>query len=198
MCFVAAVFCLNSADSRERDLFWFLQADRFEYLEQEEAWIWDLQGWIGGDEHKFWWKTEGEIDGDEGELQLLYSQAISPFWDLQLGVRHVVEPEPAKYSAVIGIQGLAPQWFEIDAALFFAEDGDVEARLEVEYDLLLTQRWILQPRIELDSEHEKTEAGFRLRYEIRREFAPYVGVAWIDSRGHRDDVSLIAGTTFWF
>lgn len=198
LCWSIAICCLSSADAQERDVFWFLQMDRLEYQQEEDTWLWDMQGWVGGDEQKLWWKTEGEVDGNDAELQLLYSRAISSYWDLQLGVRHVVEPEPSEYSAVIGIQGLAPQWFEIDAAAFLDENGDLEARLEVEYDLLLTQQLVLQPRIELSSENEKTEFGLRLRYEIRREIAPYVGVSWHDSQGQRGDVSLIAGATFWY
>ena len=179
-------------------IFSFVQLDRFEYQEHEEDWIWDMQGWIGADLHKFWWKTEGEVDGDDAELQLLYSRAISPFWDLQLGLRHSLEPRPAENYAVIGLQGLAPQWFEIDLAAFVSDDGDLTARLEVEYDLLLTQRLILQPRVELDSESKTSALDLRVRYEIKREIAPYIGVSWTKTSGREDYISLVAGARFWF
>ena len=184
-----------------QDRFFFLQADRFEYVADPEHWLWDVQGWYGTDENKFWWKTEGELDSDgteEAELQLLYSRAVSAFWDLQFGVRQDIEPTPSVSYAVIGLQGLAPQWFEIDMAAFIDENGDVSARLEAEYDLLLTQRLILQPRAEFDTGPESLGIGLRLRYEIRREIAPYIGVSWQDRKGEDNFVSLVAGARFWF
>jgi copper resistance protein B len=184
-----------------QDRFFFLQADRFEYVADPEHWLWDVQGWFGTDENKFWWKTEGELDGDgaeEAELQLLYSRAVSAFWDLQFGVRQNIEPTPSVSYAVVGLQGLAPQWFEIDMAAFIDENGNVSARLEAEYDLLLTQRLILQPRAELDTGPESLGIGLRLRYEIRREIAPYIGVSWQGRKGEDNVVSLVAGARFWF
>ncbi|MGI9205984.1 MAG: copper resistance protein B [Woeseiaceae bacterium] len=184
--------------AEDANIFTFVQLDRFEYQEYEESWIWDMQGWVGGDRQKFWWKTEGEIDGNDAEIQLLYSRAISPFWDLQMGVRRAIEPQPAENYAVLGLQGLAPQWFEIDLAAFVSDDGDLSARLEIEYDALLTQRLILQPRLEFNSESESTEIDLRLRYEIKREIAPYLGISWNNSSGQKDYVSLVAGARFWF
>lgn len=195
---VGALFCAAPSTAEDAGVFSLVQLDRFEYREHEDDWIWDMQGWIGGDSHKFWWKTEGEVAGDDVEIQLLYSRAISPFWDLQLGVRHELEPRPTENYAVVGLQGLAPQWFEVDLAAFVGEDGDLSARLEVEYDLLLTQRMILQPRIELDSETKTTALDLRVRYEIRREIAPYLGVSWTNTSGRNDYVSLVAGARFWF
>ena len=95
-------------------------------------------------------------------------------------------------------QGLAPQWFEIDLAAFVSDDGDLTARLEVEYDLLLTQRLILQPRVELDSESKTSALDLRVRYEIKREIAPYIGVSWTKTSGREDYISLVAGARFWF
>ena len=191
------IFAAPSA-AEDPNIFSLVQLDRFEYQEHEEDWIWDMQGWIGGDLNKFWWKTEGEIDGDDAEIQMLYSRAISPFWDVQVGLRHNIEPHPAENFAVIGIQGLAPQRFEIDLAAFVSEDGNMSARLEIEYDLLLTQRLILQPRLEFDTESESTGVDLRLRYEIKREIAPYLGVSWNNKSGRKDYVSLVAGARFWF
>jgi copper resistance protein B len=208
---------------------WFALLDRLEYQTNEGAGqlIWDGQGWYGGDYNKFWLKTEGErsLEGGgfgEVEVQGLYSRAIRPFWDVQVGVRQDIKPDnPSRTFGVIGIQGLAPYWFEVDAAAFISDDGDISARLEVEYDLLLTQRLIMQPRFETNiaiqdvallgvgSGVNDVELGLRLRYEIKREFAPYVGVNWSRKLGETADfaranfedpgsASLVAGIRFWF
>ena len=212
------------AQADEHDTLVLVQADRLEYQRDDSTWLWDLQGWIGNDYRKFWWKTQGEFDDgptDEAELQLLYSRAISPFFDLQVGLRHDIDPEPSRSFVVAGIQGLAPQWIEIDAAAFISEDGDISARFEAEYELLLTQRLVLQPRFEIDlalqdvpelqlgSGVTNTDIGLRLRYEIRREIAPYVGISWqkfyggtadfLETAGEDDDsFSVLAGIRFWF
>lgn len=206
----------------------FLQADRLEIQSNEGAplLLWDAQGWYGGDLDKLWIKTEGDyaLEGkslEEAEIQALYSRAITPYFDLQAGVRHDVEPHPSKTHGVAGIQGLAPYWFEIDAAAFFSEDGDVSARVEAEYDLLLTQRLILQPRAEFDLAVQdvaeigvgaglsSAEIGLRLRYEIIRQAAPYIGISWARKVGRTADfaraggedveaVSIVAGFRLWF
>ncbi|MEM8982634.1 MAG: copper resistance protein B [Pseudomonadota bacterium] len=166
-------------------------AEQFEWLDDDEL-GWEAQGWVGGDEHKLWLKTEGAADDDAAleavEWQALYSRAIHPFWDIQAGLRVDAEPGPTRTFATLGVQGLAPYWFEIDAALFISDDGDLSARAEIEYELLLTQRLILQPKLEIDAAVNddvetgvyrginSVEAGLRLRYEWRREFAPYVGI----------------------
>jgi copper resistance protein B len=203
-------------------------ADRFEYVDGNghEQLLWDVDAWHGGDLHKLWLKSEGEqgVDGggtEGAELQVLYSRAVSPYFDLQAGIRHDFEPGPQRTYAVMGFQGLAPYWFEVDVAAFLSERGDLTASVEVEYELLLTQRLILQPRIELAlaaqrvSEREmgrgvtEVEAGLRLRYEIRRALAPYVGVEWQrivgdsrelarDAGEDLEDVVWVAGIRFWF
>jgi copper resistance protein B len=208
----------------ETHAFNFVRADRLEYRQDDGELLWDLQGWTGGDEKKLWWKTEGELDGDDvtgAELQLLYSKAVSPFFDLQIGLRQDLEPDPNRAFAVVGLQGLAPQWFEIDAAAFLSDDGDLSARFEAEYDLYLTQRLVLQPRFEvnagasdvaelgLGSGLRTTALDLRLRYEFRRKFAPYLGVSWRKSYGDTGDafvaagsdddlVTFVAGARFWF
>ncbi|MEO0972828.1 MAG: copper resistance protein B, partial [Pseudomonadota bacterium] len=117
--------------------------------------VWEAQGWLGTDRHKWWVKTEGERPTDDNafeefELQSLYSRALTAFWDLQAGIRHDLSPNPSRTYAVVGMQGLAPYLFEVDAALFLSDRGDLSARLEVEYELRLTQRLLLQPRLELN------------------------------------------------
>ncbi|MFK7731663.1 MAG: copper resistance protein B [Pseudomonadales bacterium] len=186
----------------------------------------DAQGWIGGDVQKLWLKTEAEYETTSGrfegaEIQALYSRAITPFWDLQLGIRQDIKPEPTRSYVVIGAQGMAPYWFELDGQLFVSDEGDASARLEAEYELRLSQRLILQPRMELSvafSDDEDTsvgaglsqvEAGVRLRYEITREFAPYLGVSMNRAFGRTkeftqavsegaEQVSFVAGIRFWF
>ena len=189
-----------------------------------DPWVLDAQAWIGQDLNKFWLKLEGEyLDGktEEAEVQALYSRAVAPYWDLQLGWRHDIRPEPSRDWLAIGFEGLAPYWFEIDAAAFIGESGQLGVRLEGEYEWMLTQRWVLSPEMELNlhtRNDERTgtgsglsdlELGLRLRYEIRREFAPYVGVNWTRKFGNTadfaraegedtNDVQIVAGVRVWF
>ncbi len=191
---------------------------------------WDVQGWIGTDYHKLWVKTEGEDrrpspGGGEAELQVLYSRLIAPFWDLQAGLRYDrlygEGPDRDRSFAVLGLEGLAPYRFELEPALFLSAAGDLSARLTATYDLLFTQRLILQPRFETNlaaqqvSRHgvgrglDDLELGLRLRYELRRELAPYVGVNWLRRFGDSadlaraegeqvTDLSILAGVRVWF
>ncbi len=191
----------------------FTLFDRLEYGDADDGtnnYLWDAQGWIGGDYNKFWWRTEGEGVAGGGrpestEFQALYNRSISPFWGIQAGLRYDINPEPDTGYAVLGLQGLAPYWFETTAALFASEDGNLSFRGEFEYELLLSQRLILQPRLEfnasasdvselgLGSGLNNTEAGLRLRYEIRREFAPYIGVRWEKLYGETKNIAQDAG-----
>ncbi len=160
---------------------------------------WDTQGWVGNDDHKFWWKAEGDaiLDGaDEGDadLQAFYARPLSAFWYLQAGVRYEQVWEPGstdeRFSAALGVQGLAPYKFDVEPTLYLTDDGDVLAQFTGSYDLYLTQRVVLQPRVELNaSAQDVPESGLgagvnnidfdlRLRYEFRREIAPYVGIRY--------------------
>lgn len=185
----------------------------------------NAEAWYGGDINKLWLKTE--IEGDFGrkpeqaEVQALYSRAIDPWWNLQAGVRYDLRPNPERAYLVLGIEGLAPYWFEVDAAAFVSHKGDVSARFEVENDQRLTQKLVLQPRIELDlaaqdvpeigvgSGLSTAELGLRLRYEVKREFAPYVGVAYERAFGNTADFrraasdkaggwNFLVGVRAWF
>ena len=198
--FAWILFLLSPATAAGENYFFFM-ADRLEFVAEPEHGLWDVQGWYGGDEHKFWWKSEGDFDSngiEEADVQLLYSGAVSAFWDLQLGLRQSIEPSPSSTYAVIGFQGLAPQWFEVDVAAFVSDDGDLSARFEAEYDLRLTQRLVLQPRVEFETGPDSVSLDLRLRYEIRREIAPYFGVSWQDRNGEEAFVSFVAGARFWF
>lgn len=195
-----------------------------------ETYSWDAQFWYGGDIDKFWLKTEGggELGGEvEGvELQALWSHAIDPWFDLQAGIRQDLQPGPDRTHLVLGVQGLAPYWFEIEGAVFLSTRGEVTARVEAEYDLRLTQRLILQPLIEADFSLQdvpelrlgagltSAEVGARLRYEFHPRsglavVAPYVGIqyerAFGDTANFRraagEDAggwSLLLGVRTWF
>ena len=169
---------------------------------------WQAQAWIGKDLNKIWFKTEGEIVDshvEKAEIQLLYSRAIAPFWDAQIGWRHDIKPTPDRDWLTIGVQGLAPYFFETDVALFIGEKGNIGLRTQFEYEFLLTQKWILSPEIEanffskndsdvsLGSGLSDVNVGLRLRYEIKREFAPYIGVEWTKSYGNTADYMAAAG-----
>ena len=169
---------------------------------------WENKSWIGGDVNRFWFRTEGEAeDGDveTAHLHALYGRAIHPWWDVVAGVRQDFRPGPAQTWAAIGIQGLAPYWFEVEATAYIGESARTHFRVETEYEFLLTNRLILQPLVELEiygkSDPERgigagvssAEAGLRLRYEFRREFAPYVGVTWDRKLFGTADLAQAAG-----
>jgi copper resistance protein B len=186
---------------------------------------WDGEGWFGGDINRLVIKSEGSGAVGEGiedaEIQALYSRAIGPYFNLQAGVRYDIKPNPSRTYATVGFEGLAPYWFEVEGALFLSDKGDVLARLEGYYDQRITQRLILQPRAEFNlaaqdvpengigSGLSDIELGLRLRYEIAREFAPYVGVSWDRKVGDTADfaraagedpssASLVLGVRAWF
>jgi copper resistance protein B len=184
----------------------------------------DTKGWLGGDRNRFWFRAEADSeDGRVGEAEthLLYGRQISRWWDVVGGVRQDARPGPARTWAAIGIQGLAPYWFEVELTGYVDAEGRTHFRGEVEYELLLTNRLVLQPLIEVDvhgkSDPERgigaglstIDTGFRLRYEVRRELAPYVGVTWNKKFGrtaefaeaageHLGGARLVTGVRLWF
>ena len=219
--------CPDPAAADESQLFTLIEAEQFEYraTNGEATVSWDAQGWIGGDYDKIWLKTQGDDlrDGPvrNAEIQVLYSRTIAAFWDLQVGGRYDVKPDPSRGFAVLGIQGLAPYFFEVDAAAFISDEGDVSGRIEAEYELLLTQRLIAKPSAELNAAIQdleelgigsglsEVELGLRLRYEIVRELAPYLGVSWERKIGPTadfarrqgadvGDLTFVTGVRFWF
>ncbi|MGN5375695.1 copper resistance protein B [Sphingomonas hankookensis] len=189
-----------------------------------DGYRWDGEFWHGGDVNRLTVKSEGEgtfRDSAGGEVQALYSRAIGPYFNVQAGVRQDVAPGPNRTYATVGFEGLAPYWFDVEGALFLSDRGDVLGRVEGYYDQRITQRLILQPRVELalsaqdvrssrlGSGVTDAEGGLRLRYEIAREFAPYVGVSWERTFGDtaryaRTDgdgtggFSFVAGVRTWF
>lgn len=203
----------------------YLNVDQFEWRNADEASImaWDVTAWSGKSLDKLWFNAEGErVRGhtEHAETQLLYSHAISSYWDAQAGVRSDIDPQPDQHWATLGMRGVAPYFFDIDAQLFVADGGRSAARIGVEYELMLTQKLVLVPDIELNaygkddvergigSGLSSLEAGLRLRYEIVREFAPYIGVThertlgdtadMVEADGdERSETMLVIGISAW-
>jgi copper resistance protein B len=185
---------------------------------------WDAKGWVGGDVDRLWLRTEGERARgrtEKAEIQALWGHSISPWWDLVGGLRQDFKPGDSESWAAFGLQGMALYNFEAEATVFIGEAGQTAARLEGDYDILLTNRLVLQPTAEVNfygkndpqrgigSGLSDSEVGLRLRYEIRREFAPYMGVTWNRSYGKSADYAReegedrsewrwVVGVRLWF
>lgn len=185
---------------------------------------WDATGWAGYSMNRLWLRTEGDRpSGSSGEAQteILYGRPVAAWWDLVAGVRHDVGPGPARTYAALGVQGLAPQWFHVEATAYVGERGQAGARLQADYDWLFTSRLILTSRVEAHAwsdDDERTgigsglseaSLGLRLRYETRPELAPYLGVEWSGLFGDTADIAraageerretrVVAGLRWWF
>lgn len=203
-----------------------LLVDRLEVVKTDDntSATYDLQAWYGRDYDRAVLKAEGNLDDgrlEEAQTELLWGHAIATFWDTQLGVSFDSGDGPNRSWLAFGVQGLAPYWFEVDTTAYVGEQGRTALSFEAEYELLLTQKLILQPRIEADlygkSDTERglgsglsdLSLGLRLRYEIRREIAPYLGVEWARKFGETEDLAraagedaretrFVAGLRFWF
>jgi copper resistance protein B len=185
---------------------------------------WDFTGWLGGDIDRLWLRSEGErINStlEHAELQALWGHSITPWWDLVGGIRQDFKPGPSQTWAAFGVQGMALYNFESEITGFVGDSGQTALRLKGEYDFLVTNRLILQPMAEVNFYGKNdasrsigvglanSEVGLRLRYEIRREFAPYIGVTWNRSYGNtadfaradgasRSETRVLAGVRMWF
>ena len=212
--------CSAGAHADDTGRYALTMADRLEYQFDPETVVWDLQGYYGDDYHKFWWKTEGDLEGGEIEeawVDLLYSRAWTAFFDLQAGVRLDRVNDTTHTSLAVALLGLSPYRFEMDTTLLFDEYGGVRLQAEFERDFLVTQRLILQPRAEallatkdtpelaVSSGFNELELELRLRYEFHRKFAPYLGVAWTrrygdaaTAAGSTEDTTVVAGLRAWF
>lgn len=204
-----------------------LLLDQFEYAHDNhgnDAVFLDGEFWYGGDFDRLWLKAEGEYA--EGRLEdlrteALWNHAIGSYWGAQLGVRQDSGGGPGRTWAAVGVQGLAPFWFDTEATFYLGQNGRTAARVQFEYEELLTQRLVLQPRFEINlygrddprrgigSGLSNAELGLRLRYEVRREFAPYIGVVWRQRYGrtadfaraqvgHAGELQFVAGVRAWF
>lgn len=190
-----------------------------------DGYRWEGEAWFGGDLNRLIIKTEGEGTFGEpiedAEVQLLYARAVAPYWNAHIGVRHDIAPNPSRTHAVLDIEGVAPYWFHLTGQLFLSNKGEVSARAEASYDQRLTQRLILTPRLEANlaaqdvpvlgvgSGLSDIELGLRMRYEVTKKFAPYVGVEWAKKVGDTarfarasgedaDVTNFVAGIRFWF
>ena len=216
---------LNSfaMDDMSPPLQWMLNGDQLEWRDSDEGDLlaWDISGWYGGDIYRATMATEGEsLDGEieAHETRLGLEKSISPFWNLDGGWRHDWQPDdPERDWAFLGIHGTAPWYIETDARLFVGEDGLTNFRLDLAYELLFTQKLALEPELELNAYGKdddelgiragftSLEAGLRLRYEIVRQFAPYVGVNHesllgdtADLADHVAETTFVAGIRFWY
>ena len=206
--------------------FAMLRMDRLEAVRSDNntSGLYDLQAWFGRTYDRLVLKAEGSVDNgklEEASTELLWGHAVATYWDAQLGLRYDSGEEPNRGWLALGVQGLAPYWFELDITGYVGEQGRTALSLEAEYEILFTQRLILQPRLEADvygkEDAERgtgaglsdVSAGLRLRYEIRREFAPYAGVEWAGRYGGTADYAraagldssearAVAGVRFWF
>ncbi len=184
----------------------------------------DAMARIGRDYDKLVIKAEGEVANgkiQESRTEALWSHAFAPFWDSQLGVRLDSGVGPSRTWLAFGVQGLAPYWFDVSATAYAGSGGRSALRLSAEYELLITQKLVLQPRVEANF-YGKTDAqrgvgkglsdvtsGIRLRYEFSRQFAPYIGVERASRFGSTADLAraagepasvtrYVAGVRFWF
>jgi copper resistance protein B len=173
----------------------FALADELEWQRGDGAssFVWKARGWVGKDRDRLWFRSSGEAEEGglgAGSVEALYGRMISPWWDVVAGIRQDVRPGDPQTWAAIGLQGLAPYWFHVEATAYVGASGRTRFELETEYEVLLSNRLIVQPLVELDiygkddpdrgigAGLSEIETGMRLRYEIRREFAPYIGVVW--------------------
>lgn len=205
--------------------FWAVLGDRLEYNTGSKSTVYDLSGWYGTTYDRFVVKAEGDIANgrlEESQTDLLWGHAVSAYFDSQLGVRFDQYDEGKNREwLALGMQGLAPYWFELDMTAYLGSNGRTAFTIEAEYELLFTQKLILQPRVEM-SLHGKNDpdngvgqglsdisAGLRLRYEFTRQFAPYFGVEWSGAYGNTadyrrtageqaKDTQFVAGLRFWF
>lgn len=203
---------------------YFVLFDQFEGQAGDgpEGVSWDTKGWVGTDRNRLWFRSEGDRSGrlEQAQTNLLYGRAISRWWDVIAGVRLDTLPDTPRTAVAFGVQGLAPYWFEVEASAYVETSGRTHVRIETEYDLLLTNRLVLQPLVEfeiygradlerrIDAGLSTGELGLRLRYELRREFAPYVGMVWnrkffgtadlAEAAGDRTSGARLAvGVRFW-
>ncbi len=187
-----------------------LRLDRLEAADVDGETVvpFDLEAWLGKTYDRGVLKSEGELAGgdlEDARTELLWAHAIAPYWDSELGVRYDSGAGPNRTWLAAGIEGLAPYRFDLELTAYVGESSRTALRFDASYDMLLTQRLILEPRVEANFYgKDDVERGLgtgladaalelRLRYEIRRELAPYVGVAWVDEYGGTEDLTRAAG-----
>ncbi|MCD2516750.1 copper resistance protein B [Massilia sp. G4R7] len=217
---------LGNHEMNDNAPFWKVLVDKAEAAkgDGERSQNVEIEAWYGNDYNKAWVKVEGERRGgalEAARTELLWDRAFAPFWSTQLGIRHDSGEGPSRNWLAFGVQGLAPYWFETEATAYWRPGGGFAARLNAKYEILFTSRLILEPELAANlysrsdleggtgSGLSDINAGLRLRYEVTRQFAPYVGVTWSrqfgrtaditrHSGGDRNEVQAVAGVRFWF
>ena len=219
---VAAPFGSPIQDQR---IYWHGLFDQFEArIGTENSFRWDGEGWVGTDTNRLWLKSEGTVTNGtvgDGSHQALYDRPLTTYFDVQAGIRYDIDSGPSRGWAALGIQGLVPQWFDVEVTLYASDSGHFAARFEAFYELLLTNQLILEPQIELNfysksdpgrstgSGLSDLDAGLRLRYQFTRKFAPYIGVVFEDKFGDSaafarrqgetvNDARFAVGIRSWF
>jgi len=191
---------------------------------QTSSFRWSGESWLGTDENKVWLRTEGRVEGgqvDDGIQELFYARSISTYFNALVGARYDLDSQPGRGWGAIGIEGLAPQFFRVGVTGYISGEGHLGAKLEGSYDFLFTQRLILQPQFEMNfytkddpmrgvgAGLSELDVGLRLRYEITRQFAPYIGVSYLgkfgntanyvlESGGNPNEVRFVTGIRTWF
>ena len=202
---------MSNADGSVPEIFHYTLFDRFEYEAntQVQLYKWEMYHWSGTDTDKFYIKSEGDYAISQNivgtaDLQLLYSRAITDYWDIQVGARRGFQPEQA-YDGVISIQGTASQFVEFELESFYNQYGNILGRLTLQREFQFTQYLIATPRLEVDVTKDRIaprninpgiyelEAGIRLRYEIVREFAPYIGFDYVQEQSLMEAQSGVRG-----
>jgi copper resistance protein B len=213
----------SHAHGEDDDILSYVLLDQFEFRngDRERALAWDVKGWMGTDINRLWLRSDGAMVSGHAEsasVEVLYGRSVSTWWDVVAGMRREVGPGDSQSFAAFGLQGLAPQRVDIAVTAYVGNHGHTAARLTAGYELLLTNRLVLQPHVELDA-YGKTDiarergsgisrfhAGLRLRYEVTRQFAPYIGVTWERAIGKTADLTTgggselrgVAGVRAWF
>lgn len=217
---------MQNMDMNDNASHTMLLVDQLEYAHGHDGNgpAWDIEAWYGNDSNKLWLRSEGEGSAgriDNADIEALWNHPVSAFWSTQLGIRHDLGLGPQRNWAAFGVEGLAPYWVELEATGYASDSGRLSARMRAEYTLRFTQRWMLQPEFELNLYNKDDPAqrvgsgvsdaqlGLRLRYEITRQFAPYIGIVWTRRFGAAADFAredqqpifdrqFVAGLRIWF
>jgi len=210
-------FNVTAGGMEDDPLLAFFKADQLEIRDTDEGnvTVMELDAWVGKDLEKLWFKyTQESFEGntESSELDIMYSKALTAFWDVQYGVRTILEPSNGDTWLGVSFMGVAPYLFEVDANVFVNSDGNINARIDAEYEYLFTQKLALVPNVELgiytkddaaagiESGFATLEMGTRLQYRIKRDFVPYAGVNFEKTFGTNaaSETQLVAGISFWF
>lgn len=216
LCFASQNVLAEGMGMHEDDpLISYLKFDQLEWRDADEGtlMVWEMDAWIGRDLDKIWFKSSGERLKGETEshtLDILYSKAVTAYWDMQMGVRTELTPKPTENWIGIGFMGVAPYLIEMDINAFLNDEGVIHFSLSAEYEYMFSQRIEFVPEIEvsffsddddsrgIESGIGNVEIGFRLSYQIEREFAPYIGLNYESEDGKSFESQLLLGVKTWF